>query len=76
MYLFSFAAICSFILIILESFIVMALKENSTIYFGGIEPFISIWAMNFFLAYAVLNHVKQWYQNRKEANDPQRNFYL
>jgi hypothetical protein len=75
MYLFSFATIVSFILIIVESFIVMAFKENSTIYFGGIEPFISIWAMNFFLAYAVLNHIKQWYQNRKEANNPQRNFY-
>ena len=76
MYHFSFAAIISFILIIVESFIVMAFKNHSTIYFGGIEPFISIWAMNFFLAYAVLNHAKQWYQNRKETNEPQRNLFL
>ena len=76
MYHFSFAAVISFILIIVESFIVMAIKNNSAIYFGGMEAFISIWAMNFFLAYAVLNHVKLWYQNRKEANDPQRNLFL
>jgi hypothetical protein len=69
MYLFSFAAIFSFILIVVESFIVMELKNQSTICFGGVQPFVGVWAMNFFLAYAVLNHGKQWYLNRKETKN-------
>lgn len=58
------ASVVGFILIVIESFIVMELKGLATIEFGGIAPFISVWAMNFFLVFAILTHIQMWLQNK------------
>jgi hypothetical protein len=58
------AGVMGFILVFIESMIVMKLKGYSTIEFGGIAPFINVWAMNFFFAFAILTQITSWYQER------------
>jgi hypothetical protein len=58
------AGILGFILIFVESMIVMKLKGYQTIEFGGMTPFINVWAMNFFFVFAILTQVTNWYMNR------------
>jgi hypothetical protein len=58
------AGVMGFILVFIESMIVMKLKGYSTIEFGGMAPFINVWAMNFFLVFAILTQVTNWYQER------------
>ncbi|GHI01181.1 hypothetical protein AM1BK_47230 [Neobacillus kokaensis] len=58
------AGVLGFILIFVESMIVMKLKGYATIEFGGIAPFINVWAMNFFFVFAILTQVTNWYENR------------
>lgn len=58
------AGVVGFILIFIESMIVMKLKGYQTIEFGGIAPFINVWAMNFFFAFAILTQVTNWYENK------------
>jgi hypothetical protein len=53
-----------FVLVFVESFIVMKLKGYGTIEFGGITPFINIWAMNFFLVFSNLTQLTMWHDNR------------
>lgn len=65
----SFAGIGGFILVFLESYIVMQLKGYHSIEFGGISPFISVWAMNFFLLFSILTQVKNWYLEREETRE-------
>lgn len=65
------AGVLGFILIFIESMIVMKLKGYVTIEYGGLVPFINVWAMNFFLVFAILTQVTNWYENRvgfKEDN--------
>ncbi|PLR96834.1 hypothetical protein [Bacillus sp. T33-2] len=64
----SVAGVAGFILVFVESFIVMKLKGYYTIDFGGINPFISVWAMNFFLVFSILTHIKQWHEEREETS--------
>lgn len=58
------AGVLGFILVFIESMIVMKLKGYSTIEFGGIAPFINVWAMNFFLVFAILTQVTNWYLDK------------
>lgn len=58
------AGIVGFILIFVESMIVIKLKGYETIEFGGIAPFINVWAMNFFFVFAILTQVTNWYDNK------------
>lgn len=58
------ACVLSFILIIVESFIVMKFKNYVTIEFPGMYQFVSVWAMNFFLVFSILTQVKMWLENR------------
>lgn len=58
------AGVMGFILVFIESMIVMKLKGYTTIEFGGIAPFINVWAMNFFLVFAILTQITNWYQGR------------
>lgn len=58
------AGVIGFILIFLESLIVMKLKGYETIEFGGMAPFINVWAMNFFLVFAILTQITYWYENK------------
>ena len=63
----SIAGVAGFILVFIESYIVMQLKGYQTIEFGGISPFVSVWAMNFFLLFSILTQVKEWYLRQEEA---------
>ncbi|MEQ2525557.1 hypothetical protein EKG37_12035 [Robertmurraya yapensis] len=58
------AGIGGFLLVFLESYIVMLLKGYYTIEFGGMAPFVSVWAMNFFLLFAIFTHIQLWYKQR------------
>jgi hypothetical protein len=58
------AGVLGFVLIVIESMIVIELKGYHGIEFGGIAPFVSVWAMNFFLVFSILTQVTNWYQNR------------
>jgi hypothetical protein len=63
------AGVIGFVLIFIESMIVMKLKGYETIEYGGIAPFINVWAMNFFFVYAILTQVTNWYVNHQELNE-------
>ncbi|MGG3468648.1 hypothetical protein ABES02_14350 [Neobacillus pocheonensis] len=58
------AGVVGFILIFVESMIIMKLKGYETIEFGGLAPFINVWAMNFFVVFAILTQATNWYENR------------
>jgi hypothetical protein len=58
------AGVLGFILVFIESMIVMKLKGYYTIEFGGIAPFVNVWAMNFFFAFAILTQITNWYENK------------
>ncbi|NRD77909.1 hypothetical protein HPT25_10995 [Bacillus sp. BRMEA1] len=63
------ASVLGFILIVVESMIVIALKGSGTVVFNGIAPFVSIWAMNFFFAYAILTQITNWYVNKYDLEE-------
>lgn len=63
------ASVAGFILVFIESFIVMELKQYQAIDLGGISPFISIWAMNFFLVFSILTQIKHWYEERELSKE-------
>lgn len=63
------SGVLGFVLLIIESFIVMGLKGMGSIDFGGIAPFINVWAMNFFFVFAILTQLTNWYVNRNELNE-------
>jgi len=63
------SGVVGFILIFIESMIVMKLKGYETIEFGGITPFINVWAMNFFFVFAILTQATNWYVNREELKE-------
>ncbi|MGX6444941.1 hypothetical protein ACWM35_17145 [Neobacillus sp. K501] len=58
------ASVLGFVLIFIESMIVIKLKGYHGIDFGGLAPFLNVWAMNFFLVYCILTQVTNWYQER------------
>jgi hypothetical protein len=61
------SSILGFVLLVVESFIVMAIKGTDTIEFGEIAPFINAWAMNFFFVFTILTHFHLWYvRNNKK----------
>ena len=63
------SAVVGFILIFIECMIVMKLKGYQTIEFGGIAPFINVWAMNFFFVFAILTQVINWYETKEELKE-------
>ncbi|WP_318502485.1 hypothetical protein [Bacillus sp. T3] len=63
------SAVVGFILIFIESMIVMKLKGYETIEFGGIAPFMNVWAMNFVFVFAILTQVINWYETREELKE-------
>jgi hypothetical protein len=62
------AGFLGFVLMFIESMIVMKLKGYGTIEFGGMATFINVWAMNFFFVFAILTQITHWYENRAEYN--------
>ncbi|MBT2733919.1 hypothetical protein [Bacillus sp. ISL-7] len=63
------AGVVGFVLIFIESMIVMKLKGLETIEFGGLAPFINVWAMNFFFMFAILTQVTNWYMNKESVKE-------
>jgi hypothetical protein len=63
------AGVGGFLLVFVESYIVMLLKGYYTIEFGGFAPFISVWAMNFFLLFSIFTHIKLWHEEREAARE-------
>ena len=63
------AGVVGFILLFIESMIVMKLKGYETIEFGGMAPFINVWAMNFFFVFAILTQVTNWYVNKADLKE-------
>ncbi|HAQ08301.1 MAG TPA: hypothetical protein DCR24_12550 [Bacillus bacterium] len=63
------AGIAGFVLVFIESYIVMVAKQYQTIEFGGFAPFVSVWAMNFFLVFSILTHIKFWYDEREAQRE-------
>lgn len=63
------AGVVGFVLIFIESMIVMKLKGLETIEFGGLAPFINVWAMNFFFMFAILTQVTNWYKNKESLKE-------
>ena len=59
-----FSSVLGFILMYIESMIVLKVKGETTIDFGGIQPFVNVWAMNFFLVFAILTQVTNWYGHK------------
>ncbi|MEH7119774.1 hypothetical protein V7128_20495 [Neobacillus vireti] len=63
------AGVVGFVLVFIESMIVMKLKGYETIEYGGIAPFINVWAMNFFFVFAILTQITNWYVSKYELNE-------
>ena len=63
------AGVVGFVLIFIESMIVMKLKGLETIEFGGLTPFINVWAMNFFFVFAILTQITNWYMNKESLEE-------
>lgn len=59
------SGVVGFVLIFIESMIVMRIKGLETIEFGGLASFINVWAMNFFFVFAILTQVTNWYENKE-----------
>ncbi|MGG0716905.1 hypothetical protein ABE096_04795 [Robertmurraya massiliosenegalensis] len=67
------AGVGGFLLVFIESYIVLLLKGYQTIEFGGFTPFISVWAMNFFLLFSIFTHIKMWHEEREAARESSLN---
>lgn len=52
-------------LIFVEAFIVMVLKDDSTMKLGTNLQFVSVWVINTLLAFAILTDIKNWVSKRK-----------
>jgi hypothetical protein len=63
------AGALGFVLLFIESMIVIKLKGLETIDFGGIAPFVNVWAMNFFFVFAILTQVTNWIENREALKE-------
>lgn len=63
------ALIVGFILLCLESLLVAKLKNVQSIEFGGIGPFIGVWAMNFFMVFCILTQIKMWFDEKEEMKE-------
>ncbi|MCM3664211.1 hypothetical protein M3204_07335 [Mesobacillus subterraneus] len=65
----SIAGVAGFVLVFIESYFVMVIKQYETIEFGGIAPFVSVWTMNFFLVFSILTHIKFWHDEREAERE-------
>jgi hypothetical protein len=63
------SGVVGFVLIFIESMIIMKIKGLETIEFGGLAPFINVWAMNFFFVFAILTQVTNWYENKESLKE-------
>lgn len=67
------AGVGGFVLVFIESYIVLLLKGYHSIEFGGFAPFVSVWAMNFFLLFSIFTHIKLWHDEREASRESSLN---
>jgi hypothetical protein len=53
----------------------MHFKGYYTIEYGGVSPFINVWAMNFFLVYAILSQIINWYETREVIEKAEKDHF-
>ncbi|HEX7056070.1 MAG TPA: hypothetical protein VF260_02570 [Bacilli bacterium] len=58
------SAVLGFLLIIVQSIIVMKMDHYTSIQFTSPQHMLTIWIINFFLAYSVLTQITIWMANR------------
>ncbi|MBM7552640.1 hypothetical protein [Thalassobacillus pellis] len=63
----------SFVLLVIESTIVMAIKDYETIYFDDYSLLATVLALNFFYTFTLLTNIKLWINNNYEESDSQFN---
>jgi hypothetical protein len=63
------SGVLGFVLLFIESMIVIKLKGIETIDFGGIAPFVNVWAMNFFFVFAIITQVTNWFENKEALKE-------
>ncbi|MBM4764649.1 hypothetical protein [Bacillus sp. B15-48] len=68
-----FSSIGGFILVFIEAYIILTIRGYHTIDFGGIGPFMNVWAMNFFLIFCILTDIKNWLENRTATQENTKN---
>jgi antibiotic biosynthesis monooxygenase (ABM) superfamily enzyme len=64
---FAISLIMGFVLIVVEAMIVMKLKNYTAIDLSNIQQMVGVYAMNFFLVFAILTDVKRWLENQEES---------
>ncbi|WP_458414455.1 hypothetical protein ACNQFZ_06200 [Schinkia sp. CFF1] len=52
-------------LIFVEAFIVMVLKDDSTLKLGTNLQFLSVWVINILLVFSILTDIKNWLSKRE-----------
>ncbi|WP_078549874.1 hypothetical protein [Litchfieldia alkalitelluris] len=65
---FAISFILAFVLIVVEAMIVMKLKNYAGIDLSNIQLLVGVYAMNFFLVFAILTDVKRWIENQEESD--------
>ncbi|MFE8702702.1 hypothetical protein ACFYKX_19045 [Cytobacillus sp. FJAT-54145] len=63
------AGIGGFFLVFIEAYIVLILKGYHTIDLGGIRPFVTVWAMNFFLLFSIFTQIKFWHEDKQLSDE-------
>lgn len=69
------AFVGGFVLIIIESFIVMGIKGQNTIQFNTLMDFATIWVMNFFLLFTLFSHIKMWLDDKNSTKHQANNIH-
>jgi hypothetical protein len=54
------AFLASFVLVYLQSIIVMKINGYSSIHFDNMLHLTIVWIVNFFLSFSILTHLKPW----------------
>ncbi|MEQ6378463.1 hypothetical protein RZN25_16750 [Bacillaceae bacterium S4-13-56] len=63
--------ISSVIFFMVQVAIVANMKGYEVLYFDNYTLTISVLAMNFFLSFTILSHIKQWYETVQEQTSSQ-----
>lgn len=61
------AGVIGFVLIFVESMIVIYIKGCDTVQFGDMASFVNVWAMNFFLVFSIFTQITNWIENRQDV---------
>lgn len=68
------SSVLGFVLVVIETFIVMKIKGYTAIYFDDMSQFVNVWAMNFFLVFTMLTQFKMWLDNRSGGETSDANY--